>query len=130
MKLLRHGPRGAEKPGLLHVDGTIRDLSGVIPDIVPATLAPASLDRLRALNPSSLPAVDGHPAPRRAGERRAEIRSDRPQLRGPRARVEPADPVPSRSSSTRRSPRSTVRTTTSCCRATAPRPIGRSSSAW
>ena len=61
MKLLRHGPRGAEKPGLLHVDGTIRDLSGVIPDIVPATLAPASLDRLRALDPSSLPAVDGHP---------------------------------------------------------------------
>ena len=33
MKLLRHGERGAERPGLLHTDGTIRDLTGLVPDI-------------------------------------------------------------------------------------------------
>jgi 2-keto-4-pentenoate hydratase/2-oxohepta-3-ene-1,7-dioic acid hydratase in catechol pathway len=61
MKLLRYGPRGQEKPGLLDRDGRIRDLSGVIPDITPDVLAPAALDRLRKLNPESLPAVSGEP---------------------------------------------------------------------
>jgi ureidoglycolate lyase len=61
MKLLRYGPRGKEKPGLLDRNGTIRDLSGVIPDLGPEQLAPASLAKLRALDATSLPAVAGTP---------------------------------------------------------------------
>ncbi len=61
MKLLRYGPRGQEKPGMLDRDGGIRDLSGVIKDLTPDALAPASLDKLRKLSPASLPAVSGNP---------------------------------------------------------------------
>ncbi len=61
MKLLRYGEPGREQPGLLDNDGNIRDLSGVIDDITGATLGAASLDRLRALDPASLPLVDGNP---------------------------------------------------------------------
>jgi len=55
MKLVRFGNPGAEKPGLTDRDGGIRDLSGHIPDLTGATLSPASLDRLRAIDPKSLP---------------------------------------------------------------------------
>jgi 2-keto-4-pentenoate hydratase/2-oxohepta-3-ene-1,7-dioic acid hydratase in catechol pathway len=58
---LRHGPAGREKPGLLDRDGQIRDLSGTVGDIDGAALAPASLDRLRRLDPTSLPLVSGTP---------------------------------------------------------------------
>jgi 2-keto-4-pentenoate hydratase/2-oxohepta-3-ene-1,7-dioic acid hydratase in catechol pathway len=61
MKLLRYGPAGQEKPGLLDRDGKIRDLSDVIRDIAGEALAPASLDRLRRLDPASLPLVAGTP---------------------------------------------------------------------
>jgi 2-keto-4-pentenoate hydratase/2-oxohepta-3-ene-1,7-dioic acid hydratase in catechol pathway len=61
MKLLRYGPAGQEKPGLLDRDGKIRDLSGVVQDIGPETLTPASLQKLRGVDPSSLPAVSGEP---------------------------------------------------------------------
>ena len=61
MKLLRYGQPGAEKPGLLDSSGTIRDLSGVIPDIARDALLPESLDRLRKLDPNSLPRVNGSP---------------------------------------------------------------------
>ena len=61
MKLLRYGKSGAEKPGLLDADGKIRDLSGVIPDLNAATLAPASLRKLAKLNPAELPLVRGKP---------------------------------------------------------------------
>ena len=61
MKLLRYGPRGQEKPGMLDRDGQIRDLSGVVRDIGTEALAPASLDKLRQLNPASLPVVSGNP---------------------------------------------------------------------
>ena len=61
MKLLRYGPKGQEKPGLLDKGGTIRDLSGVVADITPETLSPAGLDKLRKLDPASLPAVGGSP---------------------------------------------------------------------
>ncbi|WP_265500640.1 fumarylacetoacetate hydrolase family protein [Paracoccus beibuensis] len=61
MKLLRHGAAGAEKPGLLHSDGTIRDLSGQVGDLSGATLDPAELTRLAALDADSLPVVEGDP---------------------------------------------------------------------
>ncbi len=61
MKLLRYGEPGAEKPGLLDAQGTIRDLSGVVSDICGDTIGPAGLAKLSALNPASLPAVAGNP---------------------------------------------------------------------
>jgi 2-keto-4-pentenoate hydratase/2-oxohepta-3-ene-1,7-dioic acid hydratase in catechol pathway len=61
MKLLRYGAPGAEKPGLLDSTGAIRDLSGVVPDIAREALLPESLDRLRKLDPNSLPRVNGNP---------------------------------------------------------------------
>ena len=61
MKLLRYGPVGHEKPGLLDRDGNIRDLSGAVRDIAGEALAPAALDRLRRLDPATLPLVPGTP---------------------------------------------------------------------
>ncbi len=55
MKLLRHGPKGQEKAALLDATGTLRDLSGVLPDITAQTLSPAGLDALRALDVAGLP---------------------------------------------------------------------------
>ena len=57
MKLLRHGPKGHEKPGLLDTKGQVRDLSALLPDITPATLAPAALAALRGLDVEALPIV-------------------------------------------------------------------------
>ena len=61
MKLLRYGPKGLEKPGVLDADGAIRDLSGLVDDITGEVLAPRSLARLAALDPASLPKVAGAP---------------------------------------------------------------------
>ncbi|HLW24538.1 MAG TPA: fumarylacetoacetate hydrolase family protein [Steroidobacteraceae bacterium] len=61
MKLLRYGPPGQEKPGLLDAGGALRDLSRVIPDITPAVLAPNALRRLAELDAASLPHVAGTP---------------------------------------------------------------------
>jgi 2-keto-4-pentenoate hydratase/2-oxohepta-3-ene-1,7-dioic acid hydratase in catechol pathway len=61
MKLLRYGPAGAEKPGLLDRDGAIRDLSGIVPDISGAALSDAGLKQLAALDPAGLPKVAGNP---------------------------------------------------------------------
>src|SRR5687767_12325239 len=58
MKLLRHGERGSEKPGLMHGDGTIRDLSGVVRDIAGEVLSDAGLAAIRGVDPSTLPVVD------------------------------------------------------------------------
>ena len=57
MKLLRHGSKGQEKPGLLDPQGQVRDLSALLPDITPATLSPAALSALRALDLQALPVV-------------------------------------------------------------------------
>ena len=57
MKLLRHGAIGSEKPGMLAADGTIRDLSGLVPDIAGAVLSDTGLAMLRAVDPMSLPEV-------------------------------------------------------------------------
>ena len=61
MKLLRYGPQGQERPGLLDRAGRIRDLSGTIKDLTPDTLSDESLARLRALDVDSLPQVSGAP---------------------------------------------------------------------
>ena len=57
MKLLRHGAKGAEKPGLLDAKGQVRDLSALMPDITPSTLSPAGLAALRAVDINALPVV-------------------------------------------------------------------------
>lgn len=58
MKLLRYGKRGAEKPGLLDSEGVVRDLSSQIDDLAGEFLAPASIQRLRDLDPNTLLAVE------------------------------------------------------------------------
>jgi 2-keto-4-pentenoate hydratase/2-oxohepta-3-ene-1,7-dioic acid hydratase in catechol pathway len=61
MRLLRYGPVGQEKPGALDRDGVLRDLSGELPDLTPAQLSAPSLQRLRQMDLSALPAVPGRP---------------------------------------------------------------------
>ncbi|MDP1613519.1 MAG: fumarylacetoacetate hydrolase family protein [Sulfuritalea sp.] len=61
MKLVRFGPRGREKPGLIDISGTLRDLSAHVADIGWNELSAAGQKRLRALNPATLPAVRGKP---------------------------------------------------------------------
>ncbi|MGY0215765.1 fumarylacetoacetate hydrolase family protein [Endozoicomonadaceae bacterium StTr2] len=61
MKLLRYGPPGSEKPGILDSNHIIRDLSAVVPDISGATLLPRQLDILRRVDLETLPAVTGNP---------------------------------------------------------------------
>ncbi|MBU8539411.1 fumarylacetoacetate hydrolase family protein [Falsiroseomonas tokyonensis] len=61
MKLLRYGPPGAEKPGMLDAEGAIRDLSGIIDDLSGAALSREGLARLAALDPASLPRIEGQP---------------------------------------------------------------------
>ncbi len=61
MKLLRYGPPGQEKPGMLDDDGRIRDLSGLLDDITGKILSPDALSVLRAIDPQRLPTVGGAP---------------------------------------------------------------------
>ena len=61
MKLVRYGPPGREKPGLIDADGKLRDLSRKVKDIAPDTLSDASLTALRKLDPARLPLVKGRP---------------------------------------------------------------------
>ncbi len=61
MKLLRYGPPGAEKPGLLDDHGDIRCLAAVVRDIDGFALSPAALAMLRGIDPASLPKVGGAP---------------------------------------------------------------------
>jgi 2-keto-4-pentenoate hydratase/2-oxohepta-3-ene-1,7-dioic acid hydratase in catechol pathway len=61
MKLLRYGPRGAEKPAILDNDGRMRDLSGNVADIAGETLLPEGLAALRSIDLSALPPVAGNP---------------------------------------------------------------------
>lgn len=57
MKLLRHGPQGQERPGLLACDGTIRDLSAHVRDLAGDVLSDAGLAQIAALDPAELPIV-------------------------------------------------------------------------
>ena len=61
MKLLRYGPPGQEKPGLLDDGGTLRDLSAHVADIDGTVLSADALATLRALDTATLPAVEGSP---------------------------------------------------------------------
>jgi 2-keto-4-pentenoate hydratase/2-oxohepta-3-ene-1,7-dioic acid hydratase in catechol pathway len=61
MKLLRYGPAGREKPGLLDADGRIRDLSSIVSHIDSTLLAPGRLDHLSRFDPVKLPLVRGTP---------------------------------------------------------------------
>ncbi|PTM44982.1 2,4-diketo-3-deoxy-L-fuconate hydrolase [Sphingomonas aerolata] len=61
MKLLRYGPIDHEKPGMLDADGAIRDLSGVVGDIAGDALTPEGIATLAAIDPATLPLVDGTP---------------------------------------------------------------------
>lgn len=58
MKLVRYGAAGSEKPGIVDAAGRVRDLSATIRDIDGETLSPESLDRLRAIDPATLPLVE------------------------------------------------------------------------
>ena len=61
MKLLRYGEVGAEKPGMLDEQGDIRDLSTIVSDISGAIIDAGDLDRLKSVDPASLPRVEGNP---------------------------------------------------------------------
>jgi 2-keto-4-pentenoate hydratase/2-oxohepta-3-ene-1,7-dioic acid hydratase in catechol pathway len=61
MKLLRYGPPGQEKPGILDQDGNIRDLSSIVQDIAGEALSPTGLERLRSIDSTTLPRVEGDP---------------------------------------------------------------------
>jgi len=61
VKLLRHGPRGQEKPGLLDAQGRVRDLSAHVSDLAGEVLTAAGLARLREIDTDALPIVPGRP---------------------------------------------------------------------
>jgi len=61
MKLVRYGPPGKEKPGLIDAEGKLRDLSKKVGDIDGTTLAPSGLAKLRKLDTAKLPLVKGRP---------------------------------------------------------------------
>jgi 2-keto-4-pentenoate hydratase/2-oxohepta-3-ene-1,7-dioic acid hydratase in catechol pathway len=61
MKLLRFGELGQEKPGMLDADGNLRSLANVIDDLSGATLSRAGLDKLKNIDPLTLPQVEGDP---------------------------------------------------------------------
>src|SRR5689334_11229867 len=61
MKLVRYGPPGKEKPGLIDADGVLRDLSRKVKDLDAAALAPSSIAALKKLDTRRLPAVKGKP---------------------------------------------------------------------
>jgi 2,4-diketo-3-deoxy-L-fuconate hydrolase len=61
VKLVRFGPRGQETPGMLDAAGRLRDLSAHVADIAGPALSPEGLESLRALDPESLPPVEGEP---------------------------------------------------------------------
>ena len=61
MKLLRYGPPGREKPGILDAEGNIRSLAGVVPDISGDVLSPKGLAKLAKVKTAKLPLVRGNP---------------------------------------------------------------------
>ncbi|HEY9216273.1 MAG TPA: fumarylacetoacetate hydrolase family protein [Ancylobacter sp.] len=61
MKLVRYGAIGYELPAILDASGTLRDLSSIVPDIAGDVLTPEGLAKIKAIDPATLPAVEGNP---------------------------------------------------------------------
>ena len=61
MKLVRFGPDGAERPGLIDSDGILHDLSAEVDEIDGRTVSHAGLSRIAGLDAKTLPAVEGEP---------------------------------------------------------------------
>lgn len=61
MRLLRYGPQGQEKPGVLDGEGNLRELSSVIADIDPSNISPHGLRKLASIDPKTLPLVRNNP---------------------------------------------------------------------
>jgi 2-keto-4-pentenoate hydratase/2-oxohepta-3-ene-1,7-dioic acid hydratase in catechol pathway len=72
MKLVRFGEAGREKPGLVDAQGQVRDLSGIVPDITGATLSTETLNRIRQVDPSTLPVA---PSGQRLGACVGQVRN-------------------------------------------------------
>ena len=70
MKLLRYGPKGKEKPGLVDADGRIRDISRHVKDITPAALDSATLGEAAQAEAGEAAAGEGQAAHRLPGRRR------------------------------------------------------------
>ena len=90
MKLLRYGPKGQEKPGLLDQHGKIRDLSKIVDDIAGETLSDAGLARIRAIDPATLPEVTGEP---RVGPCTGERAQSPNRSAGPASRLDCLPPA-------------------------------------
>ena len=113
MKLVRFGPPGREKPGIVDAKGRIRDLSKVVPDIAGEALSPKGLAKIKKVKIDKLPLVQ-------AAIRASAPASARSAISSPSGSTIPTTPPKpacrsrrSRSSSTRRRPASAGRTTTS-----------------
>ena len=87
MKLLRYGPIGKEKPGILDAEGKIRDLSSVIPELDGSAIGPKALDKLRKLKLDKLPLVKGNPRIGSLHRQSSEVHRHRPELFRPRRRI-------------------------------------------
>ena len=92
MKLVRYGPAGKEKPGLIDADGKLRDLSKKVKDIDGASLAPAELAKLSKLDPKKLPLVKGKPRLGSVCGDAIEVRRHRTELHRSREGDGIADP--------------------------------------
>ena len=84
-------PAGQERPGMLDGEGRIRDLSGKIDDIDGDKLSPAKLKELAAIDPETLPVVEGNPRLGPAGGEYRQVHRHRPQLLRPCRGIRPAD---------------------------------------
>ena len=106
MKLVRYGPAGREKPGIIDADGKIRDLSRIVPDIAGETLSPKGLAKIKKANLKKLKVVPGKPRLGPCVGQRPQLHRDRAELFA----ITPPRPAcrsrKSRSSSTRRRPAS------------------------
>ena len=80
MKLVRFGPKGREKPGIIDKAGIIRDLSRVVPDITPETLADGAIAKIKKAKIANLPAAPKN-APRFARWQCPALHRHRAELR-------------------------------------------------
>jgi 2-keto-4-pentenoate hydratase/2-oxohepta-3-ene-1,7-dioic acid hydratase in catechol pathway len=81
MKLLRYGPPGQEQPGLLDASGKLRSLSGVIDDVAGPALSAASIQKLRGIDPGSLPLVAGPTVAASLRDANSSLGETRPTVR-------------------------------------------------